>query len=353
MPGEALKQSPIRPAEARALKIAEGIYGGQILCTTVGRAQAALELARQRPEAAVNCWFLDDYQRQLAAAACVDVGATNLKLFCQPDLLEATIDLAVLPFSKQGEAELARDLLQSACQRLKSGGVIVVAVDNPQDRWLREQLGELFSKVTAHAFDDATVYTARKNAEPRRVRDFRCRFAFRDSGQLIHAVSRPGVFAHRRIDPGARQLLAAAEVSPGMRILDIGCGSGTVALALAARNASATVYAVDSNARAVECTSAGSVLNPLGNVAVELNATGCYTEAGHFDLAVANPPYYADFRVAQLFLNAAQRSLRPGGRVLIVAKHVDWYCESMPSDWINIESWPSNEYHIISAVKPD
>jgi 16S rRNA (guanine1207-N2)-methyltransferase len=272
---------------------------------------------------------------------------------CQQDLPEPTVDLAMLPFSKQGEAELARDLLQSACQRLETGGTLVAAVDAPHDRWLREQLGELFSKVTAHPFGDAIVYTARKNAELRRVRDFRRQFAFRDRGRLIQAVSGPGVFAHRRIDPGARQLLSAAQVELGMRVLDIGCGSGTVTLALAARDASVQVHAVDSNARAVECTAAGAFLNSLNNVTVELNATGCYGEKGQFDLAVANPPYYADFRIAELFLNAAHRSLRTGGRVLLVAKHAGWYCESMPSDWKDVESWPSKKYHIISAVKPD
>jgi 16S rRNA (guanine1207-N2)-methyltransferase len=236
---------------------------------------------------------------------------------------------------------------------LEIGGTLVAAVDNPQDHWLREQMGELFSKVTAHAFDDATVYTALKSAEPRRAREFRCHFAFRDRGRLIHAVSRPGVFAHRRIDPGARQILAAAEVSPGMRILDIGCGSGTVALALAARNASVAVHAVDSNARAVECTAAGAALNSLDNICAELNTTACYGEAGEFDLAVANPPYYANYRVAELFLNAAKRSLRSGGCLLIVAKNADWYRETMPSNWQDVESWPSKEYQIISAVKPD
>jgi 16S rRNA (guanine1207-N2)-methyltransferase len=274
-----------------------------------------------------------------------------LRLVCQPDLPQDRIELAVLPFSLRGEAELTRELLQQACLRLDLDGTLVASVDNPQDHWLREQLQDLFEKVTVQRHDDATAYIARKTAGPRKVRDFRCEFAFRDRGRLIKAVTRPGVFSHRRLDAGARQLLNAVEVTPGMRILDIGCGAGTVALGLAARDPTATVHAVDSNARAIRCTLAAAELNALTNVTAELNATGSYGEDVKFDLAVANPPYYADHRIAELFLSAALRSLTPGGRVLIVAKRPDWYEMAMPGAWQHIQHWPSKRYHIIAAVR--
>jgi 16S rRNA (guanine1207-N2)-methyltransferase len=136
-----------------------------------------------------------------------------------------------------------------------------------------------------------------------------------------------------------------------MRVLDIGCGAGTVSLALAAREPTAAVHAVDSNARAVECTLAGAALNLLGNVTAELNATGKYQGAGEFDLALANPPYYADFRIAELFLCAAHQSLRPGGRVLVVTKRPQWYADYMPNDWREIEIRPSGAYYVIAAVR--
>ena len=202
------------------------------------------------------------------------------------------------------------------------------------------------------AFDDSTVYVARKSVELRKTRDFRCEFAFRDRGNLVYAITRPGVFSHRSIDGGARQLLAAAEATPGTRVIDIGCGAGTVALALAAREPAVRVHAVDSNARAIECTLAGAARNSLTNITAELNATGEYEDAGEFDLALANPPYYADFRIAELFVNAAHRSLKPGGRLLVVAKRTDWYDEFMPAHWDDVRHWPSQKYQIITARRP-
>jgi 16S rRNA G1207 methylase RsmC len=243
-------------------------------------------------------------------------------------------------------------VLQTAVQRLTLGGALVTAVDHPGDQWLHAQLRELFRRVSVERHDTGTVYIAQKRSEPRRLRDFRCQFAFRDRERLLHAVSRPGVFAHRRIDPGARQLLAAAETRPGMRVLDIGCGSGTVAIALAAREPSIRVHAVDSNARAVECTLAGAALNRLANISAELNSTGEYGGAGAYDLALANPPYYADFRIAELFAAAAHRGLRPGGRLLVVTKHPQWYERALPGAWQEVNSTPSKQYHVVSAIRP-
>ena len=340
-----------RVAEQRALDAALPIAASGILCTTLGRAQAAYALACQRPEGNVTCWFLDLFVQELARAHCQPRQA-NLSLSCLPDPPADPVDLAVIPFNTHGESELGRNVLQAACERLAIGGSLVAAVDNPNDRWLHEQLAELFAKVTVQSHADAVVYIARKTAEPRRHRDFRCQFAFRDAGRLIHAVSRPGVFAHRRLDGGARQLLGAAEVAPGMRVLDIGCGTGTVGLALAARQASAAVHAIDSNARAIECKLAGAALNDLANVTAELNCDGRLEGDATYDLAVANPPYFADTRIAEHFLATARRALRPGGRVLVVAKRPDWYEAIMPAQWYQVENRPAKQYCLISALRP-
>jgi 16S rRNA (guanine1207-N2)-methyltransferase len=345
-----LDAASVRTAELRALDAAAPIGGNRILATTLGRAQAAAGLARQRSDANVCCWFLDDYQRQLAQAAWPV--ETNLALVCQADSPETAADLAVIPVSRRGEAEFTRDVLQAACQRLEVGGTLVAAVDHPRDRWLGAQLGELFAKVAITSSRDATVYLARKRESPRRVRNFSCQFAFRDRLSLVHAVSRPGVFAHRRIDPGARQLINAAEVSPRMRVLDIGCGAGAVSLALAARDPTVAVHAIDSNARAIQCTLEGARLNALAGVTVELNASGTSREDCSFDLALANPPYYSDFRIARLFVDTAHRALRSGGRLILVTKRPAWYEAELAAQWRQVEIRISKAYHIVTAIRP-
>jgi 16S rRNA (guanine1207-N2)-methyltransferase len=298
----------------------------------------------------VACWFLDQHHQQLAAADCG--GLANLSLELAPEAPEGARDLAVIPLATRGEAELARDLIQSAWQRLDVGASLVVAVDNREDRWVRGQLDAWFDKVRGDAHDDAMVYTARKDAAPRKLKNFRCEFAFRDGARIIRAVSRPGVFAHRRIDAGARRLLEAATLPAGGRALDLGCGSGVVALALAARDHSAHVLAVDSNTRAVACTREGAKLNDLTNVTAELDASLDLGRSGEFDLALLNPPYYGDFVLAERFLEAAHDALKPGGMVHVVTKAPDWYRQSMPRDWSGVAARESKGYWIVTATRP-
>jgi 16S rRNA G1207 methylase RsmC len=343
------ERQPPRIAEARAFEVAREHPAQRILCTTLGRAQATRELAEQRPNANVTCWFLDEFQQRLAAAEAGDVA--NLSLALAADAPEAAVDLAVVPISMRGEAELTRDVLQAAWQRLDMGGALVAAVDNPNDRWVREQVALYFDKVRASRHDDAVVYTARKDAAPRRVRDFRCEFAVRDQGRLLRMTTRPGVFSHRRVDPGARQLLDAVEAPAGGRVLDIGCGSGVVGIALAARDPTITVLAVDSHTRAVECTRVGAALNGLSNVTADVNSSGDYGRPNHFDLAVANPPYYGDFAVARRFVDAAWASLVPGGRLWLVTKAPDWYQQELPAAWSDVEIRESKRYWIVTALK--
>lgn len=336
-----------RPAEERVLEAAADMDGQRILGVTLGRAPALAVLASQRPDAHVVCWVRDQFRASLFGSA-----PANLSVVCAADPPDEPIDLAVLPLTMHGEAELTRETLQEAAYRLEIGGTLVASTDNPRDSWLRQQMDALSKGVRVQRFDDAIVYSAKKTEPLRKRRDFSCEFVYRDGDRLLKAVTRPGVFSHRHVDPGARQLLAAAEIEPGMRVLDIGCGAGTVAMALAAREPSATVHAVDSDTRAIECTRRGAMLNGLANVTVELNAFGGYEGSGMYDLVVTNPPYYADFQIAARMVDAAEVSLRLGGRMLVVTKAPEWYEEYLATRrWRGAQIAASKRYSIVAAVR--
>jgi 16S rRNA (guanine1207-N2)-methyltransferase len=279
-------------------------------------------------------------------------GPTNLRIECACDLAAGEADIVALPFSASGDAELTRDLLQSGQERIVLGGKLYTATDNADDNWLEGELRKIFRKLERRPTSTGVLYVATKTEPLKKRKNFSCEFAFRDCGRLIRAYSRPGVFSHRHIDPGARRLIDAMQIDPGARVLDIGCGSGTVALAAAGRAEGASVHAIDSNTRAVECTQRGAELNGFTNLTVELNVNGNFQGAGEFDLALANPPYYSNFRIARHFLTAGCQALRPGGTMLIVTKQPQWYQQHMP-EWFNeVNVTQHKGYHLLQAVRP-
>lgn len=356
---EIVREMDLAPYRKIAASRENSIF--QVASMSSGRSQAAEWFARSNADSRVTCWYLDQFQAFRASEhmAMPDEKSqpakelpTNLEIACTADLPVQEYQLAFLPLIASGEAELSRDFLQQLFHQLSIGGRLVVSVDNPEDRWVHDQLKGFEKSVKVRKFNDAVVYMVDKKTPLKKLKDFSCELAFRDCEELIQLITRPGVFSHRQLDNGARQLLDAVDVYPGARLLDIGCGSGSVTLGIAKRDASAVVHAVDSNARSLDCLARSLKINGISNVTMELNHTGVYGEPNQFDMALANPPYFADFRIAEKFITAAHRSLRPGGRLVLVTKQPNWYRENLERWLIECDVFDSRRYFIVSGVKP-
>ena len=345
-----LPQGPrVRPAERLLIEQIPNIEAPRLLCTSLGRAQLAAEYARTNPQAAVTCHFLDLYLAQEAETVHAD-GPENLSILCASDFPQEEFDAAVLPLTRGGDAELARDQMQAAHQALRIGGRLFAAVDNPRDKWLHEELHKLFPKVTRQPAARGVVYSATKTQPLRKLKSFDAEFAFRDLGRLIRAFSRPGVFSHRHLDTGARAMLESMEVREGSRVLDLGCGSGVLSLAAALRAPGVQVHAVDSNARAIQCTVRGAELNNLANITVQLDADARVEPLGAYDLVVANPPYYSHYRISEIFAQCAAEALKPGGVALFVTKKADWYLKMLPDFFDDVGMREVRGFRIVTGT---
>ena len=310
-------------AERLALNACAQVSGDHVLSCSVGRGQCAQDIATRSPASQVVCHFFDLFAME-ESQEFLTAGSSNLSVVCTPDLPEGPIDLFVLPLARGGESELARDLLQQGYDRLQLGGTLIATVDHPKDSWLHHEIEKFARNLRRVPKRQGVVYRVTKQKPLKKLRNFRCEFAFRDGERLIKAVSRPGVFSHRRLDLGARALIESMTINAGERVLDIGCGTGTVGLAAALRANNVSVHAVDSHARAIQCTQQGALLNELTDLTTQLTAEGTLEAPNSFDVALGNPPYYSHFQIAEIFLQTALRGLRPGGRILMVTKHPEW-----------------------------
>ncbi|MGH3094382.1 MAG: class I SAM-dependent methyltransferase [Streptosporangiales bacterium] len=109
------------------------------------------------------------------------------------------------------------------------------------------------------------------------------------AGREVTLVSARGVFSADRLDPGTSVLLRRAPQPPDEGVfLDMGCGYGPIACALALAAPGAQVWAVDVNARARELTKRNAEALGLANVHVA--APDAVPADVAFGAVYSNPP---------------------------------------------------------------
>ncbi len=337
----------------------------RVWCVSPGRGQLAVEAARASPERQVVVSFVDAFLADAAREAAGGREGTappNLTVDCAADFPKGPFDAALMPLRAGADSELAWEMLQHAYVELNVGGTLIASVDERRDHWVAGRMEALFgTRFTRHKADDAIAYIGIKRDPLKKVKTFDCEFAFRDRERLVRAVSRPAVFSHRRLDLGARAVLESLSwteenglerdyLENGMRVLDYGCGSGTVGIACALRSKDVKVHFVDSMPRAVACALRGAEMNGITGCTGAVCFDG-QLDVGNFDLALLNPPYYSHFRIAEVFVLAARGGLRRGGRVHIVTKQPEWFLERLPRDFDKVSTRMLRTYDVVCGVK--
>lgn len=129
-------------------------------------------------------------------------------------------------------------------------------------------------------------------------------------------------FSRHAVDPGTRLLLLEGPPVPSEgALLDLGCGYGPIAVALARRAPEAQVWAVDVNPRARAMTRENAAAAGCPNVTV--GGPDDVPADVRFAAVWSNPPIRIGKQPLHELLLRWLPRLRPGGRaVLVVHKHL-------------------------------
>jgi 16S rRNA (guanine1207-N2)-methyltransferase len=308
------------------------------------------------------CYQMDLYQADRLRETLAALGR-NADVRTSADLwdLPAEFQTAIFLPARSGERELKIDMVDQAYHVLRPGGAIIIWSAYDTDPFFPTQLKKVFGKVHAPMpeplsrgtrrkdVQDTILWAVRREDRPRRRHEmvFHARIA---GGEACRFVSRPGVFSYGRLDEGTRALAEVMEIEPGDQVLDLGCGCGAVGV-FAAQKAGqgGRVTFLDSNVRALAVAEHNARANGVESFDLVASHTVEEVPERHFDVILANPPYYANSSIAQLFIHRARELLKPKGRFYLVTRQPDDVAEAIEDTFGKVQVLMRRGYTILCA----
>ena len=166
-----------------------------------------------------------------------------------------------------------------------------------------------------------------------------------------------GVFSADRLDPGTAVLLRESAPPAGpVRLLDLGCGYGVLAVALAVASPQAVVDAVDVNERALALCRANAVRHRVAD-RVHALTPGQADPAVRYDEIWSNPPIRIGKPALHELLLTWLPRLTPGGVArLVVGRNLG--ADSLQA-WLDAAGWPcarvasAKGFRVFAVRRPD
>ena len=320
--------------------------------------------ARRHPADRIVAHAYDAYQaRKIREDVWSNVH--NVDVICSAGLPEGAVYSEAFYYAtdKLVSAELELDTLQDIHLHLADGGKLTT------EGVEAATVAKLFCRVSSSRESRRAPVRCEcfKKGGLKRVRSFAAGFeASVPGGPKLKFTSLPGCFCHRRADEGglalaevaAKELCGCGRAPDGaVPVLDIGCGCGLVGMLVAdalRRNGAAEVplVLVDSHTRAIAAAEMNAAALGLEAECVlsDSGLPGEHPLRGRFAVALANPPYYGDGRIAGLFAEIAASSLAPGGICWMVAKSPDAIARACAEFFPEVEAVKRRGYTVLRAV---
>jgi 16S rRNA (guanine1207-N2)-methyltransferase len=265
-----------------------------------------------------------------------------------------TYDL-VLCHLPRGRAVI-ESLIRDVARALKPGGRFYLVAHKRAGvksaiRYAAEILGR--AGVVRQRKGYHVALASKDQLPPRYKADEYRRFEILLEDSPVVLVSKPGVFAWDRLDAGTAALVQTMEIRAGETVLDLGCGTGLLALVAARRGGRVT--GVDADLRAVESARRTLAENDVsGQVLISDCAQSVLDR--RFDVVLCNPPFHqgvgVEYEVARQMVRDAATVLRPGGRLYLVSNVFLRYEEDLRERFSRVkEVLNDRRYRVLQAVR--
>lgn len=369
--GRVVVESPrgVRGASRLLLEQLDQEFGGSVLVAGSAPALLAMAIAGLHPNCDVHFYTPEAFELRRTHRSLRANRIAGIRVHFGADLptppsegarLDGPsgngFDWIVLRLSRGFDRALASETLRRACAALKPGGKLLAADDHKKDRWLPTTIEKHLGALTLLGKDShGRVYVARRKPGTEiRERDAGREFDAMVRGRKLFLQTRPGVFAHGRLDAGALALSEVAEWGESARVVDLGCGSGALGIAAALTADRGLAVLVDSSWRAVETARRNIVKNGASRNALALVADDLSSlAAASFDVVLTNPPYFSDYRISKHFVSEGHRVLASGGHLYLVTKSAERHREIIDAHFGKgaAEETRRRGYSVFRAVK--
>jgi len=160
-----------------------------------------------------------------------------------------------------------------------------------------------------------------------------------------------GVFSPNNIDRGTLAMLAQLQISPADKLLDLGCGYGTVGIYAAKVIGAENVVMSDIDRNALTLAQKNAARNGVPNITFHHSDGFRSIPETAFTHIFSNPPYHADFSVPKHFIEKGFNRLIIGGRLYMVTKRLDWYKNKITAIFGGVKVIREEDYFVFIAEK--
>lgn len=302
------------------------------VCVVLGPPRPVAHLVGHFGGVETVCYQMDLHQAGRLREALAEANLTA-EVEVKPDLwdLPARFNTVIFPATAHSDRELKLDMVEQAFHILAPGGTFITLSEYEKDSLFAKAQKKVFGRCgESPSSENGMAFWSKKSTgaegehgkteRPKRRHEMEYHARLGD-GPSMTFLTRPGTFSYGRFDAGSRAMIEIADIRPGDRILDLGCGNGAIGC-LAGNKAGpqSHVTFIDSNLRSLALARLNAEANGITNAEFLASPKLEGLAAASFDVILANPPYYAKSEITRMFIDGSRDLLKRGGRYLIVTK---------------------------------